>query len=260
LRRCFDNRLRLVAVIVVGLALGGCATADRGETSSSLAPVETTTTFEATTSEATTAVVTTVVPTTIPSNTSSEPATTTAPPVFDDSRDTIGAAGCSVTSDGVVGYFAVGGTRFCNISGDYGGASVGMWARGSGGMWDAFESNLAEHPETKVLWWQLCTLNGSQRDGIDAAAIVLEELRARIPGVTIYVSAQPDYVPAGICDISGADGPSFMAEVAAALVADFDVLAGPMTGPLTEADTVGGCHASESGQILMGEQLLAAFG
>lgn len=225
--------------------------------------METTTTFEATTSEATTAVVTTVVPTTSPSSTSSEPATTTAPPVFDDSRDTIGAAGCSVTSDGVVGYFAVGGTRFWNIRGDYSGASVGMWARGvsgGGGPWGDFDANLAEYPDTAALWWQLCTLNGSPRDGLEAAAVVLEALRARLPGAPIYVSAQPDYVPAGICEISGADGPSFMAEVAAALVADFDVLAGPMTGPLTEADTVGGCHAGESGQILMGEQLLAAFG
>jgi hypothetical protein len=51
-----------------------------------------------------------------------------------------------------------------------------------------------------------------------------------------------------------------MAEVAADLVSQEGLLAGPIMGPLAESDTIGGCHASASGQALMGQQLLAAFG
>lgn len=166
-----------------------------------------------------------------------------------------------MTSDAVVGYMAVGGTRFWNIRGDYSGGSVGMWARGVGGLWSSLDENIAAYPGTDALWWQLCTLGGgSQRGGIDAAVLVLEGLRDRMPGATIYVSAQPDYQPEGICDISGATGPAIMAELAATLVSQEGLLAGPVTGPLAEAETIGGCHANETGQVLMGQQLLAAFG
>lgn len=168
-----------------------------------------------------------------------------------------------MTSDAVVGYLALGGTRLWNIRGDYGGGSVGMWERGiagGSGLWDAFDANLAAYPGTSILWWQLCTLNGSPRDGLDAAVNVLTAIRARMPGVTIYVSAQPEYEPPGICDISGPTGPAFMAEVAAQMVGQQGLAAGPTVGPLTATDTIGGCHASESGQTLMGRQLLQVFG
>jgi hypothetical protein len=176
---------------------------------------------------------------------------------------TIGAIGCSLTVDSVAGYISLGGTRIWNIRGDYPGGAVGLWAKGApggSGLWDAFDQNLAQQPETSLLWWQLCTLNGSPRDGLESALIVLDALYARIPNATIYVSPQPDYEPAGICDISGPTGPAFMAEVSDQLVSQYGIQPGPVTGPLGADDTIGGCHANESGQELLGTQLLAFFG
>lgn len=265
------NTRRRAAVVVLVLSLAACSQQSIDPTfGSSTTPVVTqegdggtadpnstaTTPASATSAPSTTGGAST----TVPASVTTVPASSTTTASTGDAGDTIGAVGCSMTSDAVVGYFAVGGTRFWNIRGDYGGGAVGMWARGVGGVWSSFDENLAANPGTDFLWWQLCTLNGSQRDGVDAAVLVLEGLRARMPGVTIYVSPQPDYVPAGICDISGTTGPAFMAEVAANLVSQEGLLEGPVTGPLTEADTIGGCHASESGQVLMGQQLLAAFG
>jgi cell wall-associated NlpC family hydrolase len=258
---------RRTAVVVLILSLTACSpgatdsttgangttTTEPGQTSSSAQGADSTTSTSVTSTSTTNPTSTTTAAT---SSTTAATATTLAGVP----SGTIGAIGCSVTSDAVVGYFEVGGTRFWNIRGDYGGASVGMWARGVGGAWASFDENLASYPGTNVLWWQLCTLNGSPRDGLDAAVMVLDQLRARMPGVTIYVSGQPEYEPAGICDISGPTGPAFMAQVAADLVSQQGLLAGPVTGPLAESDTIGGCHASSSGQVLMGEQLLAAFG
>jgi hypothetical protein len=252
--------LKVLAAVVAVLHLVACSGGeDLGSELSAPTLIAPTTTSLVTTGPPPSSTVSSIPTTTTPPATTSTSSSTTAVTLGEVPQGTIGVVGCSVTSDGVVGYFNVGGSRFWNIRGDYGGASVGMWARG-GGMWEEFDTNLLEHPDTRLLWWQLCTLNGSPRDGLESAAIVLEGLLDRIPGATIYVSAQPDYEPAGICGISGRNGPAFMAEVAAALVGQFGLQPGPVVGPLTESDTVGGCHASESGQILMGEQLLAAFG
>lgn len=140
---------------------------------------------------------------------------------------------------------------------------MGKWAREAtegGGLWTSFDAFLQASPETDTLWWQLCTLNGSPRDGFESALVVLDVLRARIPELTIYVSAQPSYEPPGICDISGPSGPQFMAEVTTLMVSEVGLLAGPIVGPLTQAETIGGCHANESGQDLLGQQLLSFFG
>ena len=166
-------------------------------------------------------------------------------------------AGCSVTANGVAGYLALGGGKLWNITGDYGGGSVGHWAEASSELWNAFDSNLAAQPGAKTLWWQLCTFGGSQRDGLEAAQAALQIFRSVLPGVTIYVSAQPEYSPIGSCNLAGVNGPAFMAEVASQLQG---VSAGPVTGPLSANETVDGCHANAAGEAEMGQQLLNFFG
>lgn len=165
-----------------------------------------------------------------------------------------------MTANAVAGYLAVGGGKLWNIKGDYDAGSVGHWAEGSNEFWNAFDANLAAQPGVESLWWQLCTFGGSERDGFEAAQAVLEGFRSRLPGVTIYVSAQPEYVPVGSCNLAGANGPSFMAEVASQLAAQPGVSAGPLTGPLSTSETADGCHANAAGQAEMGQQLLSFFG
>lgn len=126
-------------------------------------------------------------------------------------------------------------------------------------MWDAFNANITAFGEPEALWWQLCTLNAAPGDGLDAALLVWEAVRSRLPGAQIYVSAQPEYSPAGSCDIAGPDGPAFMADVAGQLVQQ-GVAAGPVNGPLRQAETIDGCHANGSGQLKLGQQLLSFFG
>jgi hypothetical protein len=88
---------------------------------------------------------------------------------------------------------------------------------------------------------------------------VLGEIEARLGGRTIYVSAQPDY-DGHVCPTSGPDGPQQMQVLASQLVATGRVLAGPFQGPLTESQTRDLCHASDSGRLILGNQLLAFFG
>jgi len=192
----------------------------------------------------------------------SSPTATSQPPVPEGGL--IGFVGCSVTNDAVTGYGDVGGARFWSTRGDYGGGSVGRWAQGVpgvNGLWQSFDDQLAAQPSTELLWWELCTLRATPQDGLDSALIVLEALRGRIPGVTIFVSAQPDYQPVGLCDISGATGPEKMADLASQLVNEQGLMPGPVLGPLTEGDTTnGGCRANETGRELFGNQLLSFFG
>lgn len=200
-----------------------------------------------------------------PSPAPSLPPPTTAPPaprVDGIGPGVVGYVGCSVTRDGVEGYAAVGGARLWPFAGvSYGGASVGRWAAAidsGSGHWRDFEAMLTANPETRSLWVQLCTA-GTPTDDLASAVALLDELRRRVPGVEVWVSAQPDYVDHE-CGIAGATGPARMQSLVDDVVGGGHAHRGPVVGPLRVDQTLDGCHANEDGQRLMGEQLVAFFG
>jgi hypothetical protein len=164
-----------------------------------------------------------------------------------------------MTTDAVIGYHEVGGTSFWEAEGKNEGGAIDLMARGGPSrIWTAFQEELDAHPGTNAVWWELCTTEAGRREDLELGLAVLSEIELRIPGRTIFVSAQPGY-DGHVCPTSGADGPAEMAALAAQLVATGRVLAGPIQGPLTESMTRDLCHASSSGRLVLGQQLYDFF-
>lgn len=179
------------------------------------------------------------------------------------SPGTLGWVGCSISKNAVHGYEGLGGYLMWPSGGlDYGGGGIGLWAKDltdASTYWGAFAARLRDFPNTNVVWWNLCTRAGSPEDSFEAARSVLAEIERRIPGVVVYVSAQPDYSDEA-CGLAGPDGPANMRAVAGQLVEETSAQAGPMMGPLAANETSDGCHANQAGRALMGGQLLDFFG
>ncbi len=177
-------------------------------------------------------------------------------------QGSIGFLGCSFSNNAVIGYRQLGGRRFWDPVRSYNGGSVSIWASGVGNRnryWLAFESALKSHPRTQIFWWQLC--NSPQADEATLfrdARLVLEEIRRRVPGATVYVSAQHSYTQGHACR-GQADGPARMQRLADRLVAEGSVQAGPTLGPLSPSQTLDGCHANRIGMETLGQQLLNFF-
>lgn len=93
------------------------------------------------------------------------------------------------------------------------------------------------------------------------AAIILNEVRKRIPDVVIYVSSLADYTE-GICEITGTFGLEKGKELAQELdEKNQDVFAGPLLGPMAPEDTADdGCHlSSPDGKRKLGNQMRLFF-
>lgn len=207
---------------------------------------------------------TTTTTTTIEVETTQLEDTATTPFPAEDGPGSVGFVGCSMSRGAVAGYELVGGTRFWPDRLSYGGGSIGRWALAitNEGMryWEEFERELVAHPDTKAVWWNLCTFKGNDADSYDNAVEVLNEIESRLPGVVVYVSAQPAYGGGHVCALAGEGGPALMDEVARRLVDDGRVEAGPPMGPLAESETSDGCHVNDTGKELLGGQLLEFFG
>lgn len=208
---------------------------------------------------------TTQSPTTTASVTTTSPTTTVAPSTTPPNNPTVvGVVGCSMSRNSIDGYESLGGTNMWPSPASYSGGSIGRWVsdltQGGAGYWEWFDRQLVEHPDTTVLWWNLCTFKAAASDSFEQAQLVLQEIVARAPGVEIYVSAQPSYAEGHLCEIAGATGPAAMEAVAEQLVAAGLAKAGPVMGPLLGSDTSDGCHADGSGEELLGRQLLEFFG
>lgn len=243
--------MRRAVVVVVAVALAAC-TVDGAD------PVSTTTTTLVTTTNAT----------------EPPPSTTTAPETTTSTASTVepvgeiegpvGFVGCSMSQNAVEGYETVGGTSMWSHRAPYGGGGIGRWFVDIGGergrYWEGFDAELAQHPETAVVWLNVCTVRQNAQDSFDSAAAVIDEISDRIPGVTIYASAQPTYADGHFCGLAGEGGPEAMASLVSRIVDAGLALPGPVMGPLTEAQTRDGCHANEDGQLVLGRQLLDFFG
>lgn len=184
----------------------------------------------------------------------------------------IGYVGGSLTYNATDGYATAGGTKFWEgPDRAYGGGTVTAWAQALPGgddddRWAAFASLEAANrwrDTTSVVWFELLS-HGGETDGAvyEAALAVLEEIRRRVPGVTIYVSGMNGYTVAGDCSGVTAGAPAQMRALADRLVAEGGALAGPIMAELTPEQTTdgAGCHANSDGKRILGEELRAFFG
>lgn len=174
----------------------------------------------------------------------------------------IGYMGCSMTMGVGNGLIALGNTQSWNPVPDFGGGGVWQWAQSFGNKyWTNFQTAYTAQP-VSVIWWELCSLNQTGYETYDNAVAVIDELKRRIPGVTVYVSAQPAYDnPADhVCVKAGVNGPSRMSTLAAQLTASGDALSGPVMGPLdATSQLMDDCHANTAGEKLMGQQFINFF-
>lgn len=216
---------------------------------------------------------TAVTPTSEPLEPTGEPpqARRDAPPAGGDQRDkgraggngsgAVAYVGCSLTRGAVDGYHEVGGTRLWPASGKYSGGTIGRWAQGltdASRFWGEFQS-FQEAKPAQTVWWQLCTHDETD-DGRNYtfALKVLDEIRRRIPGVTVYVSAENGWEPPHVCKLTGPDGPARMRALADRLVSEKRALPGPDVGDLRlDETTADGCHPNEKGQSVIGAKLAA---
>lgn len=209
------------------------------------------------------------------SSTSSTPQSTTAPSAI---AGPIGFVGCSNIRDTVQGYITDGGSKiWVPVDNTYAGGTVKKWSDLSSEYWTQFNQFLAAHPTTKTIWWGLCTYASDRESDADnnkAAPVVLDELRKKIPGVTVYVSAINSFVAPHVCRLTGDDGPSRMQTLANSLVSNQGLKAGPAVGSLIsfyQTPSAGataannqtkddGCHPNDAGEVYLGKALLAFFG
>lgn len=196
----------------------------------------------------------------------------------------IGYVGCSNSAGAVDGYHLDGGTAMWPFIRNYGGGTVTVWANeiGTNGQhWSAFTKQQQANPST-TFWFQLCRLASENGQPIVAQAqAVIAEIRRRVPGATVYVSALNDWVAPHVCPICGLGTPADMQADADELVASGDALAGPHLAALMSYCQQGsaqcgtssagatpnnnqtqpdGCHPNTSGKVALGGPLLSFFG
>ena len=185
----------------------------------------------------------------------------------------VGYVGCSNTAQTVAGA-RVDGYEHMWPNLRYGGGTIQSWA--SGVNWRSFDMAQARYPAA-VVWFQLCELGRDHISGeasLQTALVVIDGIRARIPGVAIYVSAINDYVAPHVAPKLGVNGPQNMRDLAASLVSGGYALAGPDVGSIvsmyqtpsagasaaTNETETDGTHPNLAGQAHLGQALVAFFG
>src|SRR3989344_5511573 len=182
----------------------------------------------------------------------------------EDKSKTIGFIGCSNTRETVEGYYHVGGNKMWDYERRYGSGTILDWSRNldkDSKYWNVFDKLLEKYPETKIIWWELCIMNEDRTTNYENAKVVLNEIRSRIPGVIIYVSALADYTD-GVCEITGTFGLEKGKELVQELdINNEDVFLGPVLGPMSKKETAkDGCHlSSPDGKRKLGIQLRDFF-
>ena len=188
----------------------------------------------------------------------------TQQPIKNPSSDvTVGFIGCSNTRETVEGYHYLGGTKMWDSQRRYGSGTIIDWSKdvNDSKYWKVFDEMLAQYPHTNTIWWELCIMDEDRTTSYEHAAIILNEVRKRIPDVVIYVSSLADYTE-GICEITGTFGLEKGKELAQELdEKNQDVFAGPLLGPMAPEDTADdGCHlSSPDGKRKLGNQMRLFF-
>jgi len=154
-------------------------------------------------------------------------------------------------------------SKFWNPIPTYSSGGVYRWAQNltnSNSFWNAFNNALVAQPTT-TFWFELCALGtDATNETYTNALAVVNQIKTRVPGATVYVSPQPAYTPSSHeCNIAGVGGQARMASLASQLVANGAALAGPAQGPLAypSQTLTDGCHpTSPAGENVLGQPLI----
>ena len=114
-----------------------------------------------------------------------------------------------------------------------------------------FDGELAQYPDTSLIWWEICIRAGTGANtGMADTVIDLIRQRTTVP---IYVSPL-DATPG--CNLGD---PPASEEVVDYLVAKGSALRGPIMTPLSGNELADSCHASEIGDDIWGADLAEFF-
>jgi hypothetical protein len=172
----------------------------------------------------------------------------------------MGYIGCSMGQNTAQGYAADGGTR---MWGPYatGGDVVQSWTDPKSSAWQLFDQQAAMFGKPTAVWVQVCVFTQGATIAEVDQMIANTRLHAA-PGVTIFITGQPQYDPGHVCSLAGASGPALtdsLAQQAAADPAQDVTYKG--TFHLSNSEVVSdGCHANTAGMADLGEQALAKWG
>lgn len=182
--------------------------------------------------------------------------------------NSIGFVGCSLSINAVTGYRTLGGTQIWsgNDTG-YAGGGLSVWVSqlksGSppGSYWSKFSAMLAQYPNPRAIWWELCPNADAPSVKYDDAVLALNELKRLAPTAKVYVTGVPIYPLDGAhCSINTDAGSQTTLDLASQLVVNNEALQGPALSPLTSAQVADGCHANAAGEAIWGNDLLGFFG
>jgi hypothetical protein len=170
--------------------------------------------------------------------------------------------GGSITRLGVVGAHAAGVTSLW-ASYPIGGGTLVEWNTNPYYL-ALFEEQVARNGPPSSVWVQLAfkdreaIVYDTNRERLDLAARLLQEIRARVGEVPVYVSPMADYEPLGLCR-SVYKAPAMMRSLARTLVEGGYALRGPKLPALDATEVSDGCHQSEAGQLSHGVVLAEFF-
>jgi hypothetical protein len=182
----------------------------------------------------------------------------------------IGFVGCSVTHNAVDGYISLGGRSFWmfqrNSGQNYSGGSLLVWynqlanpaSAREKDYWGIFKSYLRKYPNTKKIWWEICSSDIDNVLNYGNAVSVLNEIKRLAPAVEIYVTPSPIFPDTfgGPC----AD-PSIVNGFVDGIIGEGTAKTGPVMTPLGKAYIAdNGCHANTEGQVIWGNDLKNFFG
>lgn len=182
----------------------------------------------------------------------------------------IGFIGCSITHNAVDGYQKLGGKSFWTIErgeGGYGGGSLDAWymqllnGAKTNDYWSILQYNLNQNPNTKKIWWELCSSAKTNKLTYENILAVLEKIKKIAPDAEIYATPMPIFLDTtqGICVDN--NGPQITKNFTDKMVQEDKVKAGPALSSLRKAQTMAdGCHANEQGQATWGQNLMDFFG
>ncbi len=188
------------------------------------------------------------------------PTTTTTTPGGTHTVHSMGFIGCSMAENTAQGYVADGGTRMWGPYGT-GGLVVQSWTDPHSSAWQLFDQQVAKYGKPTTMWIQICVFTNGATYNEVKQLIANARLHAA-PGVTIYITGQPQYEPGHVCPLAGANGPALTDSLAKQAAADATQnVSYPGHFHLANSETVSdGCHANTTGQASLGRQALGFWG
>ena len=113
----------------------------------------------------------------------------------------VGIVGCSQTSNAWRGWLGITNSNVWNLVTGYGGGDISEWSRSipNGDYWARLDANAGGNAPATAIWWQICDLVRRPGNFGDAEA-VLDEIKRRVPGATIYVSSLADFERPQTCE------------------------------------------------------------